>query len=182
MIDSAILDRRIDAARISPDGLDSEIAANAEERAAIVGAYDLVAVDALSANVTLTHGPRGSVEVSGRVLADIVQSCVVTLEPVAQHIDEPIAVRFVPADSPDAPGPAKPGKEVVVDADAPDPPEVMEGTSVNLGALVEEIFVLAIDPYPRAPGAELPAEAAEPPESAADSPFAMLRDVGKGKA
>ncbi len=181
MIESAILTRRVEAAQVPATGLDIDIKASDDERAAIAGAYDLVAVDALSATATLTHGQRGSLEIAGRVIADIVQSCVVSLEPVAQHIDEPFTVRFVPANSPEAPGEVKPGKEVVVDPDAPEPPEVMEGAGVDLGALVEEIFVLAIDPYPRAPGAALPATATEPAESTPELPFAVLREAGKGK-
>ena len=39
---------------------------------------------------------RGSIAVDGRVSADIVQECVVSLEPVEQAIDEPVAVRFAP--------------------------------------------------------------------------------------
>ena len=66
---------------------------------------------------------------------------------------------------------------MAIDPEAPDPPEVMDGTTIDIGALVEEIFVLAIDPYPRAPGAELPANGGVEPGSEGESPFAVLREV-----
>ena len=75
---------------------------------------------------------------------------------------------------------AHPGEVIRVartSADAPDPPEVMDDTTVDVGALAEEMFVLAIDPYPRAPGAELPADGGDQPQSEDESPFAVLREV-----
>ena len=174
MIDRAIISRMVDAAHLPATGVEMEVAAGDAERAALAAAYDLVAVNGLSAAVTVTPGSKGSASVEGRVIADIVQSCVVSLEPVEQHIDEAFSVRFVPPGSPDAAAP-KPGKEVIIDPEAPDPPEVMEGTRIDVGALVEETFVLAIDPYPRAPGAGLPADVEEPPTAGEESPFSVLR-------
>jgi len=173
MADDAILSHRIDVNELPLAGLDTDVVASDDQRAALAEAYGLPAVNALSAEVTVMPSGIG-VTVSGRVKADIVQSCVVTLEPVAQHIDETFSVRFVPADSREA---AVPAREVVVDvADDSDPPEEMDGTSIDIGALVEEIFVLAIDPYPRAPGATLDVPEDDDGEGTADSPFAVLRE------
>ncbi len=178
MIDSKILSRAFDTSQLPADGVETEFVADEEERAGLAAAYGPVAVNALSATARLTPIGKGAVEVEGRVVADIVQSCVVSLEPVAQHIDETFAARFVPADAPEVAGQG--GKEVVIDPAAPDPPEVMDGTTIDLGALVEEMFVLAIDPYPRAPGAVLP-EVGEEEEGERESPFAVLRDAVKTK-
>lgn len=181
MNDHAILHRPIDVAHL-PAG-EVEFAADAAERQKLAEAYDLVAVNGLSATATFTPGVRGSVEVAGRVVADIVQTCVVSLVPVEQHIDEPFSLRFVRPE--DAPGQPKPGAEVVIDPDRPDPPEVLHGQAIDLGAVAEEAFVLAIDPYPRAPGAVLPAEAGPAQGASSDSPFAVLAGLaertGKGR-
>jgi len=170
---SPILTWRVAWAQIPTDGLDVTLSATPAERAALAAAYDLVEVKALTFSATLTGDAKGRVSVDGRLAADLVQSCGVTLVPVDQRIDEPVLVRFVGADSPERPKPPKPGAEVVIKADEPDPPEILGGPWVDLGAVAEEHFVLAIDPYPRAPGAELPAEAAAPPTER-DSPFAPL--------
>jgi uncharacterized metal-binding protein YceD (DUF177 family) len=177
MNDHAILSHPYDTAQLPATGAEVEIGAGDAARAALAAAYDLLAVNGLSATATLTRAAGGLVTVAGRVVADIVQSCVVSLEPVPQHIDEVFSVDFVPADSPAARPPAGAAKEVAIDPEAPDPPEVMDGTTIDVGALVEEMLVLAIDPYPRAPGAEMPAEGRDEPGSEGESPFAVLREV-----
>jgi hypothetical protein len=49
----------------------------------------------------------------------------------------------------------------------------LTGPTLDLGPIVMEHFVLAIDPYPRAPGAELP-DGGEGAADSPDSPFAVL--------
>lgn len=173
MKDRAILSLPVDVMHLPADAV--TLAATDAERAALAEAYDLVAVDKLAAEATLTHGPRGSVLVEGRVVADITQTCVVSLVPVPAHIDEPFFFRFVrPGDVPDP----RPGSEVVIETDAPDPPEILDGPTIDVGALAEETFVLAMDPYPRAPGAALP-EATPDDDQTKDSPFAVLAKLKK---
>jgi hypothetical protein len=172
--ESAVLSRRIDAVHIPAEGTEIRVAASDADRQALAGAYDLLAVRSLEANATLVPAEQGAVEVGGRVLADIVQSCVVSLEPVEQHIDEPFELRFVPRGSPELAAYAAPHAELAIDPVASDPPEEMDGTTIDLGALIEEIFVLAIDPYPRAPEAVMPASNATG-EPDPESPFAILR-------
>jgi uncharacterized metal-binding protein YceD (DUF177 family) len=169
MTSERVLSRSV-ALRDVHGGVDVEITADPAQRAALAKAYDLLAVGDLTANVTV-RGDSSGYEVSGRVAAHIEQACVVSLAPVAQHIDELFAVRFVPPDSPEV-APAKPHSEIVVDPAAPDPPEVLTGNSIDIGAVVEEAFVLAIDPYPRAPGAVLVEPLAD--QDQPTSPFAVL--------
>ena len=109
------------------------------------------------------------------MVADIVQTCVVSLVPVDQHIDETFQVRFVrdPGKLP------KVGAEVVVDPAAPDPPELLTGPTIDVGEIAEEYFVLAIDPYPHAPGATLPADVLETPKSK-NSVAALPAKLAKG--
>jgi len=152
-----------------------EIVAREAERQALAAAYDLVAVKAFSATVTLAPVPGGGVAVDGHVVADIVQTCVVSLVPVDAHIDETFSVHLVR----DAARLPKPGVEVVVDPAAPDPPELLEGPTLDVGALAEEYFALAIDPYPRAPGAALPADLVTDGEPGKESPFAVLAALAK---
>jgi hypothetical protein len=47
------------------------------------------------------------------------------------------------------------------DADGPDAPEPFDGDSIDVGALAEEIFGSAIDPYPRKPDARCPPQTGE---------------------
>jgi uncharacterized metal-binding protein YceD (DUF177 family) len=167
MSDAPILSRVVSA--IDLPSAPVEMSASAAERSALAAANDLVSVDGLSATVDVERAPGGAVVVSGHVVADIVQTCVVSLAPVAAHIDEAFSVRYVRGGQG-----GSPEGEIIVDLEAVDPPEMLTGPTIDVGALVEEHFILAIDPYPRAPGAELPAEV--PSGSAGDpsSPFAAL--------
>jgi uncharacterized metal-binding protein YceD (DUF177 family) len=166
------LTKRVEAAFIPAEGLEIEIAASDAQRTALAQAYDLIAVDSLGAVVRLTPAVGESVLAAGRVQAAIVQSCVVSLEPVNQRIDETFETLFAPVDSPEIA--AKKQAEVLVAPDDADPPEPIENGMIDVGALVEEIFALAIDPYPRAPGAVLP-PGTDTAEAASESPFAVLR-------
>jgi uncharacterized metal-binding protein YceD (DUF177 family) len=157
-----------------------DVTPTAEQRAALAAAYDLLDVHALSATVTVAGEAGGAVNVAGRVIADISQACVVTLDPVTQHIDEAFAMRFVRPGSPELPPPVRPHEDVVVDPAAPDPPEVLAGSTIDVGPIIEEAFVLAIDPYPRSPGAVL-SEAARD-AAPTESPFAVLAGLKAGKS
>jgi uncharacterized metal-binding protein YceD (DUF177 family) len=166
----AILSRPVEVAGIPPEGLVMDLDASPQQRAALAEALGLLEVRGVSAQVTLRALAKGALLVEGRIEADIVQTCVVSLVPVDQHIDESFTLRFV---APGAVGTANADTAAPAHGE-PEPPEVLAGPTIDVGALAEEHFVLAIDPYPRAPGAELPPEATEPRDASADSPFAAL--------
>jgi uncharacterized metal-binding protein YceD (DUF177 family) len=152
------------------------VVASDDERAAIAASLGLLELTALSADLTLARTTNTAVALSGKLTADLVQSCIVSLDPVPQHIDEPIEARFVQAGSREAPEEPKPGSEVRIADEEDDPPEVYSGARIDIGATVLEHFILAVDPYPRAPGAVL-----EQDEGGADrdSPFAGLAALNR---
>lgn len=159
-----------------PPGSEIVIAPTHEERARLAEAYSLLSVDGFVAHVTVTARPAGALLVEGRVEADIVQACVVTLEPVRQHIDEAFSLRFVREAAAHT---SRPGKDVYVDVSGDEPPDVITGATIDVGTIVEEHFALAIDPYPRAPGAAMPSEASD--DDIGASPFAGLAGlIGEG--
>ena len=172
----SLLSRLIDPADLRPD-LATTVEASAGERAAIAGQLGLLGLETLTAELTIERLPNGIVTVTGRVHADVTQRCVVSLEPVEQTLDEEISRRFVP----EGDHRAVPAVESVdVLAESEDPPETFPPRGIDVGAVVLEQFVLGLDPYPRAPGVELPAEAIDP-DAASDSPFAVLKSLGHSK-
>jgi uncharacterized metal-binding protein YceD (DUF177 family) len=177
MIAAPILSWPVDVAEIGEGGLVRNFAADAGERQALASTLGLRDVRALAADVTLTQVGRSAILAEGRLHADIVQTCVVSLVPVEQSIDEPVSIRFLRAADQSTP---KPGGEVQLDAADIDPPEILSGPTIDLGPVLYEQFVLAIDPYPRAPGAELPTEAGDPRGTSGDSPFAVLAGLKRG--
>lgn len=171
-----LLPRWIDVSSIPVDGTRRAVTASPAERAAIAAAFGLLDLRALSAEIELFRGRKDAVTIEGRVTAEITQACVVTLDPVDQSIDEPFALRLVPNE--EAPAVSTTGGEIVVDALGDDPPDAYSGDRLDFGAIVLEHFALAIDPYPRAPGAELPGAANDTPED--ESPFAALAALKHG--
>jgi uncharacterized metal-binding protein YceD (DUF177 family) len=158
--------------QIPESGLHREIEAPAETRAAIAKLAGLRDLQALSAVFDLVRRGDG-VAVSGRVQARVGQTCVVSLDPIENTVDEPVDMLFTgaPAGAPAAP--AKAAKALDLDED---PPETLTDGKLDLGALASEFLMLAIDPYPRKPGAEF-----APPkvEDGGEHPFAALAALKK---
>jgi uncharacterized metal-binding protein YceD (DUF177 family) len=143
------------------------IEANAGERAALAARFGIPAIHALSARLDLVPEPGGSVRARGALEATVEQCCVVTLDPVVQPVSAPLDLRILE----DGAEPA--------DNDPSSPDEIeSRGGIVDLGEAVAEQLALALDPYPRADGAALPAldegEAASEQAPERPNPFAKL--------
>jgi uncharacterized metal-binding protein YceD (DUF177 family) len=173
------LSRKIDTGSIGNAGVIEHIEASEAERAAIAAGFNLISVDSLDVDLNVRRSDSGLIVVDGVIRADVVHTCVVSLEPAPQRIDERFHVTLAPAGSKEAPSEPKPGAEVMVDPER-DQPEVVAGPTIDLGGFVLEHFSLALDPYPRAPGAVLPAEPAIGADEPAPSPFAALAGL-KGR-
>lgn len=170
---------RIRVATIPKAGVPVTIVADDAVRAALAEAHDLPAVDAFEATLLAETWQHDGVRLTGRVQARITQQCVVTLEPVEAVIDEPVDLVMVP-EVPDDRFHATIGHEVVVDVDAPDEPDTFSGDSIDAGAIAEEFFALAIDPYPRKDGAQIEPATDAATDDKPPSPFADLARLKPG--
>jgi hypothetical protein len=155
---------------IPETGLHVEIEAPAEACAHIAKLAALREVPALSAAFDITRRGAGA-HLVGRVKARIGQTCVVTLEPIENDIDESIDLVFAPA-RPDA---RKADSNDRKAADE-DPPEALIGGKLDLGAVATEFLLLGIDPYPRKAGVEF--DAVKQDDDSA-RPFAGLEELKK---
>lgn len=120
------------------------IEANGDERRALAERFAIPAIDRLTARFTVRRDSAGVV-VRGHVAGAAVQACSVTDEPIDIAIDEPVALRFVETLE-DA------GDEIELSDDALDTVAI-EGGTIDLGEAAAETFALALDPFPRGPGA-----------------------------
>jgi uncharacterized metal-binding protein YceD (DUF177 family) len=143
------------------------LAPDADQRARLAKDLGLESLPELTAELTVRPWLDGA-EVAGRLRGVVEQVCSVSLEPFLQPVRGDIHVRAIPADSPNAP--TEPGKEVELDLDANDPPDVLEGDAIDLAAYVIEHLALEIDPFPRKPGVEFDYS----PPAEVESPFAAL--------
>ncbi len=145
--------------------LDRHLVADEADRARIAKALDLPAVNALEADIVITQTATTG-EVRGRLKAQVVQVCGVTLEPFETAIEADFDVPFTTEDSRD-PDETEDQEFSLADLDQPD---VIENGVLDLGAYVTEHLSLELDPFPRKPGVEF--EAPEPEQDV--SPFAVL--------
>lgn len=135
--------RLVDERHIDPKPVSVE--ATAEEREALARRFGIVAVHQLQAMVRLERAGE-AVAANGRLSASIVQSCAVSGEDLPVRIDEPLALRFVPAKPVDV-------EEIELEADELDQIE-FEGHTFDLGEAVAQSLGLAVDPYATGPEAE----------------------------
>ncbi len=143
-----------------------DIVATAAEREALANRYGILSLDALEAQVTVRREGSSEIIVEGHLQAEVVQECVVTLEPVRETVASPFDQRYSLA-------PTAPSADLVIRPDDSEPPEPVTGDSIDLGELVAEFLSLAINPYPRAPDAD--DQAAQYRSGAAgEGPFAAL--------
>ncbi|HEU0070481.1 MAG TPA: DUF177 domain-containing protein [Alphaproteobacteria bacterium] len=131
--------------------------ASEAERRALAERFGIIAIGRFAVDGTLKtfDGGRRAV-LDGHITAQATQSCVVTLEPVAEEIDERFTLEFA-----DGVAAAAIEKELELDPEAADPPDPLEGEAVDIGEAAAEQLALSLDPYPRAPDAALPAEIQE---------------------
>ncbi len=169
------LSHMVSIVRLPQKGMPVKLVAKPGELAALAKAHHLESVTAFEADLLVSRWRSEGVKVSGRVRATIVQACSITLEPLDAVIDEEIDAMYVPENSRLARPKFDADGEMILDAEGPDAPETFTGDTIDVGALAEEFFALGIDPYPRKPGTELPAEfSGETEEPAKVSPFAKL--------
>lgn len=183
--DTPILSRPFILADVAPDGTRKRVVATPEERAALARDLDMPGIARLEAELVIRPWARHGFRVTGTVAADVTQTCVVTLEPVDQSLAETIDLKLVPASEAKRYEPKRNADgEIELDVTAEDPPDVLDGPTVDLGRIVEEHFVLGLDPYPRKPGVSFEAaigaaKAAETEPDAPPTPFAALSRLKK---
>lgn len=159
----------------SVDGLPARgatvtIEASEEERRRLAEDLDILTVDALTATFTVTAWGKAGAKLTGTVEGRVKQACVVTLEPVEETVREAVDLTFAPAEQVE-----EESNEIDLDVHAADPPEPLEGRSIDLGVIAAEHLALGLDPYPRAPDAVFE-QAPEEDEAVEErpSPFAKL--------
>jgi uncharacterized metal-binding protein YceD (DUF177 family) len=155
---------RIETQNLDDAGIEVAFSADASDRAALARRLGILALDRFDVAARLRRRDDGSIAVAGTLRAQVVQACVVTLDPIESAIEETFEMRYVPGLNQEA------RREVEVEP-GDDDIEPFDGTSVDLGATAAEYLALAIDPYPRKLGAEF---AEEGRAEANTGPFAEL--------
>jgi hypothetical protein len=162
--------------KVGEGGLVHDIEANETERSRLAAFLGVLSLESLGVQFRVQRWRARGLKLEGVLRARVVQSCVVTLEPVESIIETRFERRFLPAEMIDPEGDG--GDDIFVDPEGEDPPEPMTH-EIDLGAIAVEELALGIDPYPRKPGSSFAADEAAGDASSA-SPFAALAKL-KGR-
>lgn len=154
------------------DGERVELTADEAERRAIATRLLIPKLDRLDAHAVLSR-TGDTVRAKGRLLAALEQSCVVTGDPVAAHLDEPFDLMFICEPHADPDEEIELGEE---DCDV----IFHDGSAIDLGAAIADTLALSLDPYPRSAGAEAALKEAGVMTQAEASPFAALAQMKFG--
>ncbi|MBL6939633.1 MAG: hypothetical protein ISS15_20245 [Alphaproteobacteria bacterium] len=165
-----------DLGDLGRNGTEITLEADAEDRARIAAWAEVPAVESFGAKVHLRKHSANRFALDADLVADVVQDCVVTLEPVKSRIERHVHRELHVAHHTRL----KPNEVIPLGAGAGDdevPEEIVSLEYDVAGPLLEE-FTLALDPYPRAPGVEFAAPAAlGEAEPARENPFAVLKGL-----
>ena len=153
------LHRPVAADRLGDKGLETVVQASEAECAALARRMQLPSVLSLTCRFRLKRVGPDVIEAHGDLQARVVQTCILTLEDFETGVAERFDIRFVPA-----------GQETESDDPEAEDEIPFEGGMIDLGEAAAEQLGLALDPYPRQPGATLPDM--EPDET--PHPFAAL--------
>lgn len=172
---------RISLATVSEAGLEKRLAASEPARAALVRRLGVIDLPRFSATFRLAPRRGGRAYLlDAHLSAEVVQSCVVSLEPVAEEIEEDLRILFDRDMTPD-PEMMGPPQEGLFEGEVTDF-EPLDGGEIDIGEILCQFLALALDPYPRRPGLEanLPRESAgeeERPQASRKNPFSSLSNM-----
>lgn len=165
---------RVDDITTKP--LEQRFEATVEERLKLAERFNILEIKQLTAETALRRQPGDIVVLDGRVEADVVQACVVTLQPVPAHVEADFTVRYLPpalwAEEEAAEGE---GGDVLATGDDV---EALPDDAIDVGEVAAQYLSLALEPYPRAPDAAdegLSSGSEEPPSR--PNPFAVLKNL-----
>jgi len=140
------------------------VEASAAERAALARRMGLPDIMHLACEFDLQRALGDVTPATGHLRARVMQTCVVSLEPFETLVEEAFSLRFVPAGS----------ETMELDLDAVDEVPYV-GDVLDLGEAAAEQLALALDPFPRKPGAVLPEDAGAQEDLGAFAALVALR-------
>ena len=153
------LSRPIALDRIGPQGITADVEAGSAELQAVAQRLGVPSVRQLGCTFRVRRIGPSLIEAQGTLHAAVEQVCVISLDTFVQDVRDAFTIHFVPSGTED-------------DDAEPDAVDQIpyEGSAVDLGEATVEQLALALDPYPRKPGATLSDAVQDGPSG----PFAAL--------
>jgi uncharacterized metal-binding protein YceD (DUF177 family) len=124
-----------------------EIEATAQECEALAKRFNILAVQSLKAIIKLSLRAKGKlIKLRGAFQAEVIQSCVITLDPVYSKLEDNFSLSYSETVDNSAP-------EIDISIEGEDYIEPLLSDSLDIGEAVSEHLALALDPFPRKKGA-----------------------------
>lgn len=165
--------RVLSVARIPPKGVEETLQAKPVERTALAKRFDLIDIPRLEAHLTLKPESDDAIHVTGDINAEIVQQCIVSLEPITNNLNIGVDLLLIP-------GKKKNDEPEDFSGDMNAEIDTYTNGKIDLGELVVQQLGVNIDLYPRKPNAALGISEFGP-KAEENRPFARLSDTVKVK-
>src|SRR5690348_5502330 len=161
---------RVDEIRDESSG---SVETTASERTVIAKLLDLRGLEGLALTYRLVRAGAGRRRLKGGLKAKVIQTCVVSLEPVESTREVPVEIEFWPEAMIVAHAEREDGQGAPALAEWPEP--IREGR-IDLGPLIYETLATSLEPYPKREGVsfEWSQEGEAPNREPRTSPFAAL--------
>ena len=160
----------VDLNRIPVSGLTLDLKADSEQCKALAARFDLPAIHELSAHLSFKRVNSGRVRLEAKLNATVERICVVSLEPFSQKVEDSFSMVFVQENAS-----SLRLNEIDLDMGEEDEMEYPENGKTDAGELVAESLSLALDPFPKAPGAVFRQDAEE--GEGEKNPFSVLEKL-----
>lgn len=161
---------------IGDAGKKGSLELNEEQKAFFINTLDLRAFDAFSCGWELKPLHKNRFSLKAEFKADVTQLSALSLEPVKCAINEVFKTEYWPIDQND------PLKSPELEIDYVDEIiEFYEGDEFDVGQLIYENFVIAIEQYPRKEGEVFEWQGDEAKDDEKPNPFAALKVLKNGQ-
>ena len=154
----------VNLGELSSSGKRYQLKAEQEECGRIAQRLGVVAVRDLEGEVHI-RATKTIIDISGSLRAELTRECVSSLEEMDEAVADSFELQFFRSEQ---------ALEAIEDEEEAEFAEVHEGDTFDLGELLVQQLSLAMDPFPRKPGAT--SLAAEFGADKAVSPFAGLHE------
>lgn len=153
---------KISIRKLPPAGEWIELPVQSGDLGILADEIGVMSCSELKAKFRVKRYRKHGVTVIGEFFARIEQECIATLDPVNSHIKGGFDRQFLPQQESDYTVPEIIDGEIVLDPEADDIPDLLEGDEINLWEVLSEEMILAINPFPRSDNA--PKQTAQTPK------------------
>jgi len=176
MTDTPELHRPIRVDELPSKGRVVALQPSASELRAVAERLGLVELTALEGDLRLQPEMGRQYSLRGPIRAEIVQTCVVTGDPLSETLEFEIDRSFAEDADPMA-GLNNTDEDTLTDPDIDEPDPIIDG-KIDVGEQAVEELALNIPPYPRAPDAVFDEIKTDPgADEARPNPFAVLSSL-----